>query len=43
MTTGLQVFNDSDGASGDYLLPPMSAQQISGVASNHEWWYQRFN
>ena len=26
------VFNGIDGASGDYLLPPMSAQDLSKIA-----------
>src|SRR5215472_6237903 len=32
MSTELLVFNGIDGASGDYLLPPMSPQDLSKIA-----------
>ena len=30
------VFNGIDGESGDYLLPPMTAQQVSKLAQGEE-------
>src|SRR5687768_7888558 len=51
MTSDLLVFNGVDGASGDYLLPPMTPQQIAEIALGEpqdpvhlkelKWWYQR--
>lgn len=45
------TFNGVDGASGDYLLPPMTAAEVANIArgepsdSQHlnelKWWYQR--
>jgi hypothetical protein len=37
MSTELLVFNGINGASGDYLLPPMSPQQISEIARGEPW------
>src|SRR5262249_31373151 len=36
MTTELLVFNGIDGASGEYLLPPMTPQDISKIAQGEK-------
>ena len=51
MTSDLLFFNGINGASGEYLLPPMTPQQISEIARGEpqdedhlrelKWWYQR--
>ena len=51
MSTERLFFNGINGASGDYLLPPMTPQQVSEIARGEpqdaeqiqelKWWYQR--
>ena len=51
MTPDRLVFNGINGVSGDYLLPPLTPQQIAAVAQREpqdeqhlrelKWWYQR--
>src|SRR5438067_1611246 len=51
MSTERMVFNGINGASGEYVLPPMTAQQVGEIAQGEtlneehlrelKWWYQR--
>jgi hypothetical protein len=51
MSTERLVFNGIDGASGEYLLPPLTPQEVSGIARGEprdpehlkelKWWHQR--
>ena len=51
MPSDLLVFNGINGANGEYLLPSMTAGQMSGIIRGEEqdpeqikelrWWYQR--
>ena len=51
MSTDRLFFNGINGASGDYLLPPMTPQQVSEIVRGEpqetkhiqelKWWYQR--
>ena len=37
MDTDQLVFNGIDGASGEYLLPPLTAREISAVAQGEKF------
>jgi hypothetical protein len=51
MSSDMLVFNGINGASGEYLLPPMTPKQVAGIVQGERqdpehlkelrWWYQR--